>query len=207
MQLLLHYMGQDISLWLQGDGLQNCIDALHGSETGFRSGMPSVRAQEGRRKKPIECTVFGYTLVKEIMSVPKTKILVIDDDEGACEFVKLTLQETRKFQVVATTSAREGLRLAEMHRPNLVLLDIMMPEMSGAEVAEKLVKNEKTCDIPIAFITGLLTKEDVEKRKGFIHGFLFISKPVTPIELIEQVESVLAVVTRQKAFVKSLEER
>lgn len=139
--------------------------------------------------------------------MPKTKILVIDDDESVCEFVKLTLEETRKFQVMATTSAREGLRLAEMHRPNLVLLDIMMPEMSGAEVAEKLVKNEKTCDIPIAFITGLLTKEDVEKRQGFIHGFLFISKPVTPIELIEQVESVLAVITRQKAFVKSLEER
>lgn len=153
------------------------------------------------------CTVFGYTPLKEVVSVPKTKILVIDDDEGVCEFVKLTLEEARKFHVIATTSASEGLRLAETHRPNLVLLDIMMPEMSGAEVAEKLVKNEKTCDIPIAFITGLLTKEDIEKRQGFIHGFLFISKPVMPNELVEQVESVLAVITRQKAFVKSIEER
>jgi len=136
----------------------------------------------------------------------KTKILVIDDDAEVCEFLKLTLEKTRKYDVVATTSGSEGLKLAEVHQPNLVLLDIMMPEMSGAEVAEKLVKNEKTCDIPIAFITGLLTKDDVEKRQGFIHGFLFISKPVTPKELIEQVESVLAVITRQKAFVKSIEE-
>lgn len=136
----------------------------------------------------------------------KTKILVIDDDAAICEFVKLTLEKTRKYDVVVSTSGSEGLKLAEAHQPNLVLLDIMMPEMSGAEVAEKLVKNEKTCDIPIAFITGLLTKDDVEKRQGFIHGFLFISKPVTPKELVEQVESVLAVITRQKAFVKSLEE-
>lgn len=136
----------------------------------------------------------------------KTKILVIDDDEGICELIKLTLEKTRKYEIVSTTSGSEGLRLAEIHQPKLVLLDIMMPEMSGAEVAERLVKNEKTCDIPIAFITGLLTKEDVEKRQGFIHGFLFISKPVSPRELVEQVESALAVITRQKAFVKSLEE-
>lgn len=136
--------------------------------------------------------------------MPRTRILVIDDDADICEFVKLTLEGTRKYDVAVTTSASEGLKLAEAYRPNLVLLDIMMPEMSGAEVAEKLVKNEKTCDIPIAFITGLLTKEDVEKRQGFIHGFLFISKPVGPKELVEQVESVLAVITRQKAFVKSL---
>jgi CheY-like chemotaxis protein len=140
------------------------------------------------------------------MSVPKTKILVIDDDPGVCEFLKLTLEKTRKYDVVVSTSGSEGLKLAEIYQPNLVLLDIMMPEMSGAEVAEKLVKNEKTCDIPIAFITGLLTKEDVEKRQGFIHGFLFISKPVTPKQLVEQVESVLAVITRQKAFVKSIDD-
>lgn len=145
--------------------------------------------------------------LKEVIEVAKTKILVVDDDAGICEFVKLTLEKTRKYDVIVSTSGSEGLKLAELHQPNLVLLDIMMPEMSGAEVAEKLVKNEKTCDIPIAFITGLLTKEDVEKRQGFIHGFLFISKPVTPRELVEEVESVLAVITRQKAFVKSLEEK
>lgn len=137
----------------------------------------------------------------------KTKILVIDDDAEVCEIIKLSLERTKKYDVTVSTSGSEGLKLAEVRQPSLILLDIMMPEMSGAEVAEKLVKNEKTCDIPIAFITGLLTKDDVEKRQGFIHGFLFISKPVTPKELVEQVESVLAVIARQKAFVESLEER
>ncbi len=98
--------------------------------------------------------------------MPRTKILVIDDDEGVCEFVKLTLEETRKFNVVGTTSAPKGLRLAELHRPNLVLLDIMMPGMSGA-----------------------------------------VAAPVMPHELIAQMESLLAVITRQKAFVTSLEGR
>ncbi len=80
-----------------------------------------------------------------------------------------------------------------------------MPEMSGAEVAEHLLHSEKTRDIPIAFITGLLTKDDVKKRSGYIHGFLFITKPVTRNELVTQIDSVFEVIKRQKAFVASLD--
>jgi CheY-like chemotaxis protein len=137
--------------------------------------------------------------------VAKTRILVIDDEDIVCESIRLTLEATGNYEVMSSTSGSEGLRLAEIHQPDLVLLDIMMPEMSGAEVAERLVKNDKTCDIPIAFITGLLTKDDVEKRQGFIHGFLFISKPLTPSDLVAQVESVLMVLKKQKAFIESIE--
>lgn len=136
----------------------------------------------------------------------RTKILVVDDDESVCEIVKLALERTGKYEVVMATSGSEGLKLAETHQPQLALLDVMMPEMSGAEMAERLAKNEKTCDIPIAFITGLLTREDVEKRQGFIHGFRFITKPVSPKELVAQVESVLSVISQQEAFMKSLDE-
>ena len=77
--------------------------------------------------------------------------------------------------------------------------------MNGAEVADHLLHREDTRDIPIAFITGLLNKNDVQKRSGYIHGFPFIIKPITKKELVEQVDSVFEIITTQKNFIASLD--
>jgi CheY-like chemotaxis protein len=135
----------------------------------------------------------------------RAKVLVIDDEGDFCDFVKMTLEKTGRFNVAASTDGANGITMAESDQPDLILLDIKMPEMSGAEVAERLLQNDVTRDIPIAFITGLLPKEEVSKRSGYIHGFLFITKPVTRNELVQQIDSVFQIVKRQKAFVESLE--
>jgi CheY-like chemotaxis protein len=80
-----------------------------------------------------------------------------------------------------------------------------MPRMSGSEVADHLLHHEDTRDIPIAFITGLLNKNEVKKRSGYIHGFPFITKPITKNELIEQVDAVFEIITSQKSFIASLD--
>ncbi len=139
------------------------------------------------------------------MRAERAKILVIDDEGDFCEFVKLSLEKTGRFEVLTSTDGTSGITVAESDQPQLILLDIKMPQMSGAEVAEHLLHNEATRDIPIAFITGLLPKEEVRKRSGYIHGFLFITKPVTKNELVQQVDSVFEIISRQKAFVESLE--
>lgn len=135
----------------------------------------------------------------------RSKILIIDDEEGFCEFVKLSLEKTGRFEVAMSTDGLKGISLAATSQPELILLDIKMPHMSGAEVAERLLHNDATRDIPIAFITGLLTKDDVKKKSGYIHGFLFITKPVSRAELIQQIDSVLEIIKKQKAFITSLE--
>ena len=135
----------------------------------------------------------------------RVKILIIDDEEAFCEFVKETLEMTGRYRLLIANAGAVGIEMAQKHRPSLILLDINMPEMSGAAVAERLLHAPSTRDIPIAFITGLVTKEAVEKRDGYIHGFLFITKPVTTRELVAQVESVFEIIEKQKALLGSLE--
>lgn len=139
------------------------------------------------------------------MGPGRSKILVIDDEDDFCEFVKWSLEKTGKYEVVVSTDGAAGIALAEAEQPVLILLDIRMPQMNGAEVADHLLHSDSTRDIPIAFITGLLQKDEVKKRSGYIHGFPFITKPVTKVELIQQVESVLEIIRTQKTFIESLE--
>ena len=140
------------------------------------------------------------------MGPGRSKILVIDDEGDFCEFVKWSLEKTGKYEVVASTDGASGIVLAETEQPELILLDIRMPQMNGAEVADHLLHRDSTRDIPIAFITGLLQKDEVKKMSGYIHGFPFITKPVTRVELIQQVESVLEIMRTQKTFIESLED-
>ncbi len=135
----------------------------------------------------------------------KSKILVIDDEADFCEFVKWSLEKTGRFEVLTSTDGPSGITQAEAERPELILLDIRMPQMSGSEVADQLLHREDTRDIPIAFITGLLNKDEVKRRSGYIHGFPFITKPITRNELIEQIDSVFEIISTQKSFIASLD--
>ena len=136
----------------------------------------------------------------------KSKIVIIDDEEDFCEFVKWSLEKTGRFEVLVSTNGPSGITLAQTEEPALILLDIGMPQMNGAEVADHLLHSDDTRDFPIAFITGLLQKEEVSKRKGYIHGFPFITKPVTKDELVQQVDSIFEIIRTEKAFMESLDE-
>jgi CheY-like chemotaxis protein len=135
----------------------------------------------------------------------RSKIIVIDDEEDFCEFVKWSLENTGRFDVLVSTDGPSGIALAQTEKPELILLDIRMPQMNGAEVADHLLHKDNTRDIPIAFITGLLQKEDVSKQSGYIHGFPFITKPITKDELVQQVDSVFEIIRTEKSFIESLE--
>jgi CheY-like chemotaxis protein len=135
----------------------------------------------------------------------RSRILIIDDEEDFCEFVKWSLEQTGRFEVLISTDGPSGIALAQIEEPELILLDMRMPQMNGAEVADHLLHNDGTRDIPIAFITGLLLKEEVSERSGYIHGFPFITKPLTKEELIQQVNSVFQVIRAEKTFTESLE--
>jgi DNA-binding response OmpR family regulator len=117
-------------------------------------------------------------------------ILAVDDEESFTFFVKLNL-ETSKFKVTTANSGEEGLKLAKIFRPDLILLDIMMPDISGAEVAEELLLDTRTKNIPIIFITALVKKDEVEKEAGLMGGREFMAKPVSKEELIKRIETTL----------------
>jgi CheY-like chemotaxis protein len=135
----------------------------------------------------------------------KSKIMVIDDEASFCEFAKWSLEHTGRFDVLVSTDGPSGIALARTEAPELILLDIRMPQMNGAEVADHLLHSDDTRDIPIAFVTGLLQKEDVSRQRGYIHGFPFITKPVTKDELVQQVDAVFEVIRTEKKFIQSLD--
>ncbi len=134
-----------------------------------------------------------------------SKILIIDDEEDFSEFVKWALEDTDRFEVVTCNDGPSGIALAREEQPELILLDINMPTMNGVEVADQLLHDGQTMDIPIAFVTGMLDTTGMSKRHGYVHGFSFITKPVTKNELLQQIDQIVGVSKVQKRFIESLE--
>ncbi len=121
----------------------------------------------------------------------KKKILVIDDEETLREIVKFYLETTKRYEVSGAASGREGIAIAKRNQPDLILLDILMPEMSGNDVMEHLMDDIATRNIPVIFLTGVISKEDISTQGGVVGGRRFIAKPVASEELIQVLDSVL----------------
>jgi DNA-binding response OmpR family regulator len=119
------------------------------------------------------------------------QILMIDDEEPFSFFVKLNLETDARFKVTTALRGDEGLKLAKSMKPDLIMLDIMMPGMFGTEVAQRLLEDPRTKNIPIIFLTAALKKEEADKREGMIGGREFIAKPVSKEELISRIEATL----------------
>jgi CheY-like chemotaxis protein len=119
------------------------------------------------------------------------KVLLIDDEEDFCHFVKLNLENTGKFEVSMANNGSEGIKIAQESKPDIIMLDLLMPVMDGSEVAEHLLEDERTKNIPIVFVTALTRKKEVDSHYGTIGGRIFLAKPVTPEELIQCIERVL----------------
>ncbi len=120
--------------------------------------------------------------------MPKKRILIIDDEESFTQLVKWNLEAAGKYEVRAENKGSLGLLAAKQFRPDLILLDLVMPDMGGGEVSYQLKSDEETKNIPIVFLTGIITKEEAVAREGLISGHQVIVKPVHTEELIDVIE-------------------
>lgn len=122
----------------------------------------------------------------------KIKVLIIEDEEDFCFFVRENLINTGQFDVFVATNGAYGIELARSHTPDIILLDLMMPEMSGEQVAEALDESPETAGIPRIFLTALVTRgdtgKDVLKKTGESY---FVAKPVRTRELATAIHTVL----------------
>jgi len=120
----------------------------------------------------------------------KYKILIVDDDEGVRELVKTSFAGEKDFQLTETDNGKKALQLANSLKPDLLLLDVMLPDMAGYEIASRL-RNENNL-VPVIFMSG--TKIDQEdKAAGFLSGADdYVVKPFAPRELIFRVKAVLS---------------
>ena len=116
-------------------------------------------------------------------------ILVIDDDPMACDIIEGFLYQD-EYEMTFVHSGREALEIIDSTQPDIILLDVLMPEMDGFEVCRRLKSNEKWRDIPVIIITGLHEKIDV--LRGFEAGANdFIHKPFNDVELRSRVRAML----------------
>jgi len=118
----------------------------------------------------------------------KKKILVVDDEKAFTELVKTTLEETGKFEVRTENKGRQSFDIAREFGPDLILLDMVMPDMDGSYVADQIRSDEVLGDVPIIFLTAVVREEETRTGGGFIGGYPFIAKPVGLTELIERIE-------------------
>lgn len=132
------------------------------------------------------------------------KILIVDDVMSNVLLLKVLLTN-EKFAIATASNGRQALKQVEKENPDLVLLDVMMPDMSGFEVAQHLKSNPNTADIPIIFLTALNSTADIVK--GFQVGANdFISKPFNKEELIIRVTHQISLVAAKRLILSKTEE-
>ena len=121
-------------------------------------------------------------------NIPAT-VLVVDDNQQNLELLQAYLDDM-DCKTVAATDGIEALEIIKKNPPDLILLDVMMPKMSGFEVCRRLKNNPQTTDIPIIMVTALAELGDIER--GVDSGTDdFISKPVNKWELTTRVKTML----------------
>ena len=118
----------------------------------------------------------------------KKRILIIDDETSFTSLLKLNLEDTGAYDVRVENSGKRGLAAAREFKPNLILLDVVMPDMDGGDVAAQIKADPKVGKIPIVFLTASVMREEVDSEGGFIAGHPFIAKPVGIKELVDCID-------------------
>jgi len=121
--------------------------------------------------------------------IDKGRILLVDDEEDILEFLSYNLKK-EGFQIETASNGISALKKLDRLKPDLIILDVMMPEMDGIEVCESIRKNEKNDDVLILFLTA--RSEDYSELAGFSAGADdYITKPIKPRLLVSRVNAIL----------------
>ena len=118
------------------------------------------------------------------------KILVVEDEEFLRDMYQVKLQE-EGYDVFGAHNGKMGISLAELEQPNLILLDIIMPDVDGYEMLERLKKNSRTKSIPVIIFSNLSQKEEIEKGFKLGAADFVIKTSVTPGEIADKVKQQL----------------
>jgi CheY-like chemotaxis protein len=129
-----------------------------------------------------EIDAIAWSALKE-----KRRILIVDDDQESTRVVKILLEKTGRYLVLEENHAAKAHQSAQHFRPDVILLDIMMPGTDGGDVAAQLEADPELQRTPIIFLTALVTEP--ETKAGLrIQGHPFLAKPINIPELINGIE-------------------
>jgi CheY-like chemotaxis protein len=118
----------------------------------------------------------------------KTRILIVDDEASFTRLLKLNLDHTGKYLVRAVNRPREALLTASEFEPDIVLMDVLMPECDGGDLAADFQANPKLNRVPVVFVTAAVKPQELAAHGGCIGGLPFLSKPVQMPAVIDCIE-------------------
>ncbi|HTV10441.1 MAG TPA: response regulator [Acidimicrobiales bacterium] len=118
-----------------------------------------------------------------------SKLLIVDDEEGVRALVSMTL-DSGAYEIFEARDGAQALQMAREHRPDLVLLDVMLPDMSGVDVCRRLKADPATAKVTIVMLTARAQSTDLTDAEGAGADGYF-TKPFSPIALTRKVESIL----------------
>lgn len=137
----------------------------------------------------------------EVRKMSKGRVLVVDDEDNIRELIVFNLKQ-QGFETVEAIDGIEAIRKVEEQKPDLILLDLMLPKMDGLEVCQKLCYSEKYSSIPIIMLTA--RSEEIDKVLGLEMGADdYVTKPFSPRELMARVKAIF----RRMNQIQTVEQR
>ena len=125
----------------------------------------------------------------------RKKILVTEDEKNILDSLKEILGDD--YDVITATNGAEGVKAAETHKPDLILLDVMMPVMDGMTACKKIKANKETAHIPVIFLTAKGQVYDMEE--GIKAGaYAYMIKPFSPARLMAKIDEVFEKIETRK---------
>lgn len=118
----------------------------------------------------------------------KKRILLVDDEKSFTNLLKLNLEDTGAYEVHVENWAEDAYPAAQRFKPDLILLDIIMPRMPGGNVAAQIKADPALKDTPIVFLTAAVRKHQVEENDGIICDHPCLAKPASADEVVQMIE-------------------
>jgi CheY-like chemotaxis protein len=118
----------------------------------------------------------------------KKKVLIIDDEAAFTRIVKLTLEGKGTYEVQVENDSRQAIASARKFWPDIIILDVVMPELDGGEVHTQFRADPVLKHIPIIYLTAIVRKKEVDEHAGMIGGSFYLAKPVSADDLIAAIE-------------------
>ncbi len=119
-----------------------------------------------------------------------TKILIAEDEADIRELVAFSLTNLGGYQVVKAKNGLEAVELAQQEMPDLILMDVRMPQMTGYEACAKLKENPATQDIPVVFLSAKGQEQEIQQGIN-VGAIEYILKPFAPDDLLVKVKDIL----------------
>ncbi len=122
--------------------------------------------------------------------MPKKKILMVDDETDYTSITKIFIEDAGDYEVHVVNQGSQGYPTAKAVKPDIILLDVSMPQVSGYQVADQLGQDPELKDIPIVFFTGVY--QEVNPASKLLHGHPYLTKPTSGEQLIAFIELCLS---------------